>query len=148
MRTLPPRRRGVPGRTAARGKDRPGTGRAVAETDPHLNASTFRSRVLQPAFRAAGVEGTIHSLRHAHASWLLAGGADLQVVKERLGHAKISDDGRRTFTRCPMPTEPRSRHSARSAAARRNERLDAARREIDELKSALVGLTLKLSQSA
>jgi integrase len=27
----------------------------------------------------------IHDLRHAHASWLL-GGADLQVVKQRLGH--------------------------------------------------------------
>ncbi len=24
---------------------------------------------------------------HAHASWLLAGGADLQIVRERLGHA-------------------------------------------------------------
>ncbi|ETK32772.1 tyrosine-type recombinase/integrase [Microbispora sp. ATCC PTA-5024] len=32
----------------------------------------------------------MHGLRHAHASWLLAGGADLQVVKERLGHASIS----------------------------------------------------------
>jgi hypothetical protein len=28
-------------------------------------------------------------LRHAHASWLLAGGADIQVVKERLGHGSI-----------------------------------------------------------
>ncbi|WP_417281495.1 tyrosine-type recombinase/integrase [Actinomadura livida] len=33
---------------------------------------------------------TPHHLRHAHASWLLAGGADLQVVKERLGHASIA----------------------------------------------------------
>ena len=32
----------------------------------------------------------MHGLRHAHASWLLAGGADLQVVKERLGHASIA----------------------------------------------------------
>jgi site-specific recombinase XerD len=31
----------------------------------------------------------VNDLRHAHASWLLAGGADLQVVKERLGHGSI-----------------------------------------------------------
>jgi site-specific recombinase XerD len=31
----------------------------------------------------------VHGLRHAHASWLLAGGADIEVVKERLGHASI-----------------------------------------------------------
>lgn len=31
----------------------------------------------------------VHGLRHAHASWLLAGGADIEIVKERLGHASI-----------------------------------------------------------
>ena len=31
----------------------------------------------------------MHLLRHAHASWLLEGGADLMDVKERLVHASI-----------------------------------------------------------
>jgi integrase len=31
----------------------------------------------------------MHDLRHAHASWLLAGGADLKGVMERMGHAQI-----------------------------------------------------------
>jgi integrase len=47
--------------------------------------------VWYPACESAGlaVRPRFHDLRHAHASWLLAGGADLQVVKERLGHASI-----------------------------------------------------------
>jgi site-specific recombinase XerD len=31
----------------------------------------------------------MHDLRHAHASWLLAGGADLKTVMDRLGHSQI-----------------------------------------------------------
>jgi site-specific recombinase XerD len=46
--------------------------------------------VWYPARVAAGLAGLrVHDLRHANASWFLAGGADLQVVKERLGHASI-----------------------------------------------------------
>ena len=40
--------------------------------------------------RGLGFRPTMRDLRHAHASWLLAGGADIQVVKERLGHATIA----------------------------------------------------------
>jgi hypothetical protein len=45
----------------------------------------------KPALDTAGIGIRVrtHDLRHAHASWLLAGGADLQTVKERLGHGSI-----------------------------------------------------------
>jgi hypothetical protein len=132
------------------GNDRPSQGHPV-EVDPHLHASTFRTSVLQPAFRAAGVEaGSMHGLRHAHASWLLAGGADLQVVKERLGHAKIST------TQGYLHTLPDADQTALAALGKirgstahdDHGELEAARNEIEELKSALVSLSLKLHRSA
>lgn len=33
---------------------------------------------------------TFHSLRHTHASWLLADGCDIKTLSERLGHASVS----------------------------------------------------------
>ncbi|WP_406673777.1 tyrosine-type recombinase/integrase [Nonomuraea sp. N2-4H] len=73
------------------GKDSPREPRRRA-TDGHISADWFRRHVWKPALRKAdlGINVRIHDLRHAHASWLLAGGADLQVVKERLGHASIA----------------------------------------------------------
>jgi integrase len=61
------------------------------DQDEHIRRNWFRRMVWRPACEAAGLSVTprFHDLRHSHASWLLAGGADLQVVKERLGHASI-----------------------------------------------------------
>ncbi len=61
-------------------------------TDGHIPNGWIRTNVWKSALDKAGLgfHVTPHGLRHAHASWLLAGGADLQVVKERLGHGSIT----------------------------------------------------------
>jgi integrase len=75
----------------AAGKDSPRTPRAV-DTDGHISNDWFRVNIWAKALAKAdlGFRVTPHDIRHAHASWLLAGGADIKVVKERLGHASIS----------------------------------------------------------
>ena len=56
-----------------------------------LSRNTFRTRVWLPALERAalGFPVRMHDLRHAHASWLLAGGADLKTVMDRMGHHQI-----------------------------------------------------------
>ena len=55
-----------------------------------MSRNTFRTRGWKPATVVADLPGVrIHDLRHAHASWLLAGGADLKTVMDRLGHTQI-----------------------------------------------------------
>jgi integrase len=95
------------------GKDQPRRPRTV-DTDGHISRDWFRRNIWQKALTAAnlGFHITPHGLRHAHASWLLAGGADLQVVKERLGHASI------TTTEKYLHTLPETEDAAINAMAR------------------------------
>jgi integrase len=91
-----------------------------------ISRNTFRTRAWKPAIAASGVDFNVrihdlrHDLRHAHASWLLAGGADLNSVMDRMGHSLIQttqkylhtlrDADQRNldaFTRITDPTESR-----------------------------------------
>ncbi len=64
---------------------------ATREGTP-ISRNTFRTRVWRPAVNASGIDFDVrvHDLRHAHASWLLAGGSDLKSVMDRMGHAQIT----------------------------------------------------------
>lgn len=63
--------------------------RSTPTTPPTHLRNWFRPHIWQPTLTAAGIPPGIrtHDLRHA--SWLLAGGADVQTVKERLGDGNI-----------------------------------------------------------
>jgi integrase len=65
-----------------------------------ISRSTFRARVWLPAVAATKLDFHVrwHDLRHTHASWLLAGGADLKTVMDRLGHTQISTTQRYLHT--------------------------------------------------
>lgn len=91
MRSLPRSVRDLPAPAPDRGQGLPRQPRYV-ETDGHIPRDWFREHVWKPALEAAKLDVAVQAkhMRHAHASWLLHGGADLQVVKERMGHAKIS----------------------------------------------------------
>jgi integrase len=79
-----------------------------------VSKDTFRNRVWKPALEAAGLgfHVRMHDLRHAHASWLLAGGADLSAVMQRLGHRQI------TTTQNYLHTLPESDRRALDAFTR------------------------------
>ena len=83
----------------AAGKDAP-RGTRKRDTDGHIPRDWFQRVIWKPACKAAGIDPPVrpHDLRHSHASWLLAGGADLEVVKERLGHVSIATTGKYVHT--------------------------------------------------
>jgi site-specific recombinase XerD len=72
---------------------------ATREGTP-FSRNTFRTRVWRPAVAESGVDFDVrvHDLRHAHASWLLAGGSDLKSVMDRMGHAQITTTQRYLHT--------------------------------------------------
>lgn len=65
-----------------------------------LSRNNFRTKYWTAAVKAAKVDQkvTFNNLRAAHASWLLAGGADIVVVQERLGHRRIATTQQYTGT--------------------------------------------------
>ncbi|GGU96061.1 hypothetical protein GCM10010182_10770 [Actinomadura cremea] len=103
----------------SRGRDNPRRPR-TRETDGHIPSDWFRRNIWKPALAAADLDfnPTMRDLRHAHASWLLNGGADLQVVKERLGHASIATTERY------LHTLPNADETALDALARTRSRAD------------------------
>jgi integrase len=94
---------------------------AVVDTDGHIPRDWFRNKVWRPALDAAQIElsVTMRDLRHAHASWLLAAGADIQVVKERLGHGSISTTQKYLHT---LPDNDETAIDAFNAIRRRSTR--------------------------
>src|SRR5947209_11072788 len=65
-----------------------------------LSRNNFRTKYWNRAVRASALEQkvTFHNLRAAHASWLLAGGADIISVQERLGHRRVTTTQQYTGT--------------------------------------------------
>jgi integrase len=70
-----------------------------------VSRNVFRTRVWLPAIELSGMRQRVrfHDLRGAHASGLLAGGAELKAVMDRLGHKQIQ-------TTRPSEADGRSRY--------------------------------------
>lgn len=55
-----------------------------------VRATNFRNRVFRPAVEKAGLDGvTFHSLRHSAAGLMIAVGAHIEAIKQRMGHSSI-----------------------------------------------------------
>lgn len=76
-----------------RGIDRPPAPAVAAgvRAARHMRRDWFRTRVFHPAVEQAGLDWLprIHDLRHASASWALAGGANVEQVRTHLGQVSL-----------------------------------------------------------
>lgn len=86
-----------------------------------ISRNTFRTRIWLPAVKASGIDFgvRVHDLRHAQASWLLAGAADLKSVMGAWA-TRRSSPPRSTRTRSPTPTNAPSTHSPPSSTYSRD----------------------------
>jgi integrase len=67
-----------------------------------LDYSHTRARIWLPALRRAGLndpQPTLHDLRHTAISWMIAGGADLAVVRQVAGHESLITTNRYVHAR-------------------------------------------------
>jgi integrase len=87
----------------ANGHDQPRGTRPTPATDGHLPRGWWRTQIWYPSCDTAQLDPRprTHDLRHSHASWLLAGGADIETVRQRLGHGSITTTGKYIHT---LPT--------------------------------------------
>ena len=73
-----------------------GLGRALEDAlvfgrwDGSPRRPTVLAKDWATAMRKAGVRATFHSLRHTHASTLIASGLDMLTISRRLGHGSAS----------------------------------------------------------
>jgi integrase len=64
----------------------PADGFVFANWDGAIRSPHWLTQAWRKAMAAAGLKVTFHSLRHTHASTLIAGGLDVLTISRRLGH--------------------------------------------------------------
>jgi integrase len=70
----------------ATGQGRANDGLVFSENDGSPRSPNAVTKAWSKAMEKAGIEATLHSLRHTHASTLIASGLDVLTISRRLGH--------------------------------------------------------------
>lgn len=71
------------------GEGEPGELVFTSQAGTRVTAQRFRNSAWKPAVEKSGVKCAPHDLRHTCASWLIAAGVGLDVIKAHMGHESI-----------------------------------------------------------